>query len=353
MRQFTINLGGAASGSSGLAVPLAMDIGGTGSSLGPVPGAIVWTDANSMEISAVGLSGQYLSSQGALSPAWVTPAPGFSLMLPVPMNLGGTGQSLGAIAGGMVYSDANSMEVLAAGLSGRYLTSQGAGAPLWADLPLGFSLQLPVPMNLGGTGQSLAASAGAIVYTDSNSMEVGAAGLSGQFLSSQGTSAPAWANLPLGFSLQLPVPMNLGGTGQSLAASAGAIVYTDANSMEVSAVGTSGQYLTSQAAGAPIWTTFVTPALNRSVASAAYSLTTTDNVVLLGGSASFALTLCSVSLVANRIFNFKNTRSGVNAVTFNTTAPELVDGTSFAFSVIQYESLSFFADGTSLCWYRM
>lgn len=47
--------------------------------------------------------------------------------------------------------------------------------------------------------------------------------------------------------------MALGGTGKSLTAANGAIVYSDADSFELSAVGTSGQILISGGAGAPTW----------------------------------------------------------------------------------------------------
>jgi len=49
------------------------------------------------------------------------------------LTYGGTGKALTAVNGGIVYSDADSFEILAAGTSGYVLTSQGAGAPLWVN----------------------------------------------------------------------------------------------------------------------------------------------------------------------------------------------------------------------------
>jgi len=47
----------------------------------------------------------------------------------------------------------------------------------------------------GGTNKNMTAVAGGVVYTDADSMEVTAAGVSGQVLVSNGSSAPSWANL--------------------------------------------------------------------------------------------------------------------------------------------------------------
>ena len=52
----------------------------------------------------------------------------------LPMANGGSNKALTAVNGGVVYSDADSMEVTAAGTSGQYLKSNGASAPTWVDL---------------------------------------------------------------------------------------------------------------------------------------------------------------------------------------------------------------------------
>lgn len=50
------------------------------------------------------------------------------------MASGGTDKNLTPVLGGIVYTDAGSMEVLAAGTPGQVLQSNGAAAPAWADL---------------------------------------------------------------------------------------------------------------------------------------------------------------------------------------------------------------------------
>ena len=50
----------------------------------------------------------------------------------VPMNKGGSNKNMTAVAGGIVYSDADSMEVTSAGTAAQYLSSNGSSAPSWA-----------------------------------------------------------------------------------------------------------------------------------------------------------------------------------------------------------------------------
>lgn len=51
-----------------------------------------------------------------------------------------------------------------------------------------------LPLANGGSNKNMTAVAGGVVWTDSDSMEVSAAGTSGQYLKSNGTSAPAFAS---------------------------------------------------------------------------------------------------------------------------------------------------------------
>ena len=59
----------------------------------------------------------------------------------------------------------------------------------------GFSNNGFLGLGEGGTGASLAASAGSIVYSDSDSMEMGPVGNAGEILLSGGTAAPSWGAL--------------------------------------------------------------------------------------------------------------------------------------------------------------
>lgn len=57
--------------SSSPVTPYSLNDGGTGSSLTASNGGIVWVDADSFEILSAGVSGQVLQSNGAASPSWV------------------------------------------------------------------------------------------------------------------------------------------------------------------------------------------------------------------------------------------------------------------------------------------
>jgi len=77
----TMTLGGtpstallqAASMTLGWSGQLGLSRGGTNKNLTPVAGGVVWTDADSMEVSAAGTSGQYLKSNGTSAPSWDKP----------------------------------------------------------------------------------------------------------------------------------------------------------------------------------------------------------------------------------------------------------------------------------------
>lgn len=53
----------------------------------------------------------------------------------LPMVNGGTNKNMTAVNGGVVWTDADSQEVIAAGTSGQFLQSNGAAAPSWAAAP--------------------------------------------------------------------------------------------------------------------------------------------------------------------------------------------------------------------------
>ena len=67
----------------------------------------------------------------------------------LPMANGGSNKALTAVNGGMCYSDADSLELLAAGSSGQVLRSSGAGAPAWSTATY--------PSTATGTGKFLKA----------------------------------------------------------------------------------------------------------------------------------------------------------------------------------------------------
>jgi hypothetical protein len=111
-----------------------------------------------------------------------------------PLANGGTNKNMTAVAGGAVYTDADSMEVTAAGSSGQYFKSNGASAPTWSAIDISTSSVTGVlPLANGGTNKNMTAVNGGVVWTDSNSQEVSAAGTANQVLISNGAAAPSFA----------------------------------------------------------------------------------------------------------------------------------------------------------------
>jgi hypothetical protein len=79
----------------------------------------------------------------------------------IALNKGGTGSSLTAVNGGIIYSTASGMAVSTAGTAGQVLTSNGSGAPTWSALP--GATEITLSGDATGTGTS------AITVTLSNS----------------------------------------------------------------------------------------------------------------------------------------------------------------------------------------
>jgi hypothetical protein len=74
---------------------------------------------------------------------------------------------------------------------------------------------------------------------------------SGKFLTTNGTDA-SWSFVAAS-TLTGQVPLNIGGTNANLTAANGAVVYSTASALALTSVGTAGQVLTSNGAGAPTW----------------------------------------------------------------------------------------------------
>lgn len=99
------------------------------------------------------------------------------------------------------------------------------------------------------------------------------------------------------------VPMNKGGSNKNMTASAGAVVYSDADSLELTAVGTAGQVLISAGTGAPAFGTDVLGVATNSSAAAGYKGEFGSVSIQSGGATvsltnGIASTVTSLSLAA-------------------------------------------------------
>lgn len=114
----------------------------------------------------------------------------------LPLANGGTNKSMLITNGGVAYVDSDSFELTAAGTSGQFLKSNGAGGtPAFGAVDISTSSVTGVlPLANGGTSKNMTATAGGMVYTDSDSQEVMAAGTLGQTIFSNAASAPTWSD---------------------------------------------------------------------------------------------------------------------------------------------------------------
>jgi hypothetical protein len=90
---------------------------------------------------------------------------------------------------------------------------QAAGVTKLTVSSSGVTLATPLPVASGGTGGSATPTAGGIVYGTGTVQAVTAAGTSGQYLQSNAGSAPTWSTVSAGFTLGTPV--NASGTSVS------------------------------------------------------------------------------------------------------------------------------------------
>ena len=126
---------------------VALAYGGTGSSLSAVAGAIAYSGASGLGLSAAGTSGQILVSGGTGSPVWVNASSvtaGNATTATSASNI--TGGSAGQL---LIQSDTSLTTFITAGASGTFLQSAGAGySPTWAagQVTLGSTA-----VSLGGT----------------------------------------------------------------------------------------------------------------------------------------------------------------------------------------------------------
>jgi hypothetical protein len=110
----------------------------------------------------------------------------------VPLAYGGTGSSLTATAGALMYSTSSGAGLTLAGLTGQILVSGGTGAPTWVNgstLTIGTAQTAVTAQNIAG------GSAGQLmIQSDTGVTSFITAGATGTFLQSTGAGyAPSWA----------------------------------------------------------------------------------------------------------------------------------------------------------------
>ncbi len=176
-------------------------------------------------------------TSGTLATTSQLPSPGS----PLPMDSGGTGASLTAVAGSIPYSGASAMSLLApASAANKALLAQSPGSPpVWS----------PFRFIMGGD-----------LITDATHTLSGAFASTFTFTGSTSLTFPVTGTLAT--TSQLPstsnlVPLNSGGTAANLTAVAGAIPYSTASAIALLApTAAANKVFLSQTIGSPpIWST--------------------------------------------------------------------------------------------------
>lgn len=111
----------------------------------------------------------------------------------------------------------------------------------------------------GGTGQANTATAGGAAYGTATAISLTAAGTAGQFLRSNAASPPTWSAVSVSADITGVLALINGGTSAANVANAGGVAFSTASAISLGPVGLAGQLLTSNAAASPTWTTATFP----------------------------------------------------------------------------------------------
>jgi cytolysin (calcineurin-like family phosphatase) len=263
-------------------------------------GGVMYGTGASSNFNAAGTSGQILESQGAAAPVWASPN---SLLTTYGMSsagnnvvtiVNGANQIVTSNAtfdvkgtnGGVMYGTGPSSNFTAAGTAGQFLSSTGAGAPIWTNTSSVGTKNIATTGNgvvavtngtaqvvntaLGNVGLDVVGTNGGVMYGTGPSSNFTAAGTSGQFLQSTGAGAPVWATVTVAGSKNIQPTGNnvvavtngtnqvvntaLGNVSLDVVGTNGGVMYGTGPSSNFTAAGTAGQFLSSTGAGAPVWT---------------------------------------------------------------------------------------------------
>ena len=182
---------------------LPMDKGGTGQALYESAGGIVYSATSSkLDIASPGTAGYLLTSGGAGAPSWVQY---------VPLANGGTNTTLAAAAtNSVIYKAATTLAATAAPSAvGQVLRHTATGPAFGAvDLADTDAVAGTLAVNRGGTGQSSGLTAGGVVYASSSSaMASTAAGTDDRVLVGGFGAGPTWNYVPTGAFASASVPI--------------------------------------------------------------------------------------------------------------------------------------------------
>lgn len=134
--------------------------------------------------------------------------------------------------------------------------------PSWSAIDVTTDITGVLPLANGGCNKNQTATAGAVVWLDADSCEKSAAGSTGQMLHSGGTGTPTWAAVDLASSTETTgtLPLARGGTNGTDAAVNGGLVWSNATGYKITSAGTASDWVLSGGAGTPTMSSTTTTA---------------------------------------------------------------------------------------------
>ncbi len=330
-------------------------IGGTGRTALTAYGVLLGEGSNSVHVTAPGTNGQLFLGATAADPAFqsISSTGGtlvftrgnntlnidlnvsnIALFNPLQVIYGGTGRTILTTNGVLLGEGSNRVHVTPFGTDGQVLLGSSTGDPIfntivsslgalvWSAGPnsLGVDLNIPIPIQWGGTSQTTLTTFGVLIGEGSNSLDVTAPGTDGQVLLAATGSDPAFATItstgatvlitpgPNSLNLEAdfygttyfnPLLVGNGGTGQQVLSPSGVLLGEGSNSINVTAQGTDGQLLIGSSTGDPAFSTVTSFLGTLSFAFSPGSLAIDVNGPLIlpfGGTAETVLTRFGVLL---------------------------------------------------------
>lgn len=235
---------------------------------------------------------------------------------------------------------------IAAGTNKYFMMTDGAGASSWAQVDASASITGVLPLANGGTNKNMTAVAGGVVWTDADSQEVTSAGSSGQVLQSTGATAPAWSTAvyPSTTTANQLLYSSANNTVVGLASgNAGALVTNGSGVPSITTSSTNGQVL-QRVAGAIVFASAPVGSYTVQSKSTTYTALNTDDFILCTG--TFTVTMYAASTWTKPI-SIKNIGTGL--ITIARAGSDLIEGETSQF-LQPGMSISIVSDASTNFW---